>query len=543
MSEGRTEQLEAALDGRLRVRRSSGQTLLTALLLSSLFVAGSSLEAAGQEAPLADAVQRADRAAVLSLLRQQVDVNAAQGDGATALHWAAYLDDAETTAGLIRAGADVNTPNNYGVTPLALASTNGNTAIIGQLVRSGADPNDALHAVNAGETPLMLAARSGQVDAVTVLLDAGADPNASETWNGQSALMWAAAEGHLSVLQTLINRGADIRARSNSGATPLLFATRKGSMDAVRSLLASGSDVNEQRPDGATPLLVAVINGHEDLVDLLLERGADPNVEGGSTRITVQGQRARAMPLRFRTLGYSEGESEGVARGNIWGRPLQAAVHVANWHISDQFISVNIDRMRVIESLLAHGAHVNGRNTMEEPRWSGARYRRHMTGATAFMFAAKVADVEVMRLLLEHGADPTINTIDNITPLMAAAGISWASNQERASEAEVLEAVVLIVEELGADVNFVSDVGETALHAAAYRGANSVVQYLFDKGAELDVVAVDGRTPLRAAEGVEYGDSFAAQPHTAVLLRELGAQDIPCPAPCAAVIPDEALRR
>jgi ankyrin repeat protein len=524
-------------------RRSFGPTLRAALLVAGLCVAGGRLGAAGQEAPLADAVERGDRAAMSSLLRQLVDVNAAQGDGATALHWAAYLDDAETTAELIRAGADVNAPNNYGVTALALASMNGNAAIIEQLLRSGADPRDPLQAVNAGETPLMLAARSGQVDAVRVLLNGGADGNAAETWNGQSALMWAAAEGHVSVLQTLIDHGADVRARSNSGATALLFAARRGSTDAVRALLAAGSDVSGKRPDGATPLLVAVINGHEDLVDLLLEHGADPNVEGGSTRLTVQGVRARPMPLEVRKLGYSERESEGVARGNIFGRPLQAAVHVANWHISDQFIAVNLDRLRVIESLLSNGADVNGRNTMEEPRWSGARYRRHLTGATAFLFAAKVADVEVMRLLLDHGADPTINSVDDITPLMAAAGIAWASNQERADEAQVLEAVTLLVEELGADVNFVSDLGETAMHAAAYRGANSVVQYLFDRGAELDVVAVDGRTPLRVADGVEYGNSFAVQPQTAVLLRKLGAREIPCPAPCAAAIPAEAVRR
>ena len=372
-----------------------------------------------------------------------------------------------------------------------------------------------------------------------VLLNVGANINAKETWNGQSALMWAAAEGHVPVVHTLIDHGADIHARSNSGATPLLFAARKGSMTAVRALLAAGSDVNEKRPDGATPLLTAVINGHEDLVDLLLEQGADPNVEGGSTRLTVQGVRAEPMPLTFRKLGYSERESEGVARGNIFGKPLQAAVHVANWHISDQFIVVNLDRLRVITSLLAHGADVNGRNTMEEPRWSGARYRRHLAGATALLLAAKAADVEVMRLLLEQGADPTINTEANITPLMAAAGIAWASNQDRASEEQVLEAVTLLVEELGADV---SDVGETAMHAAAYRGANSVVQYLFDKGAKLDVVAKDGRTPLRVADGVEYGNSFAAQPHTAELLRTLGAKDIPCPAPCAAAIPEEALK-
>ena len=126
---------------------------------------------------------------------------------------------------------------------------------------------------------------------------------------------------------------------------------------------------------------------------------------------------------------------------------------------------------------------------------------------------------------------------------MAAAGISWASNQDRASEAQVLEAVQLLVEETGADVNFVSDVGETAMHAAAYRGANNVVQYLFDQGAQLDVIAKDGRTPLRVADGVEYGNSFATHPHTAELLRQLGAAEIECPAPCAAEIPLEAVRQ
>ena len=512
------------------------------LLLACFGVSGASLDAGESRAPLADAVQRGDRAAVRSLLRDQVDINAAQGNGATALHWAVYLDDTETTALLLRAGADVDAQNNYGVTPFALAARNGGAAIIAQLLAAGVDPNNPAHAVNAGETPLLFVARSGQVEAMRLLLDAGADVNARETWNGQSALMWAAAEGHVPVVDILIERGADIGARSNSGATPLLFATRRGSLGAVQALLVAGADVDERRPDGATSLLVAVINGHEDLVDVLLDAGADPNVEGGSTRLTVQGMRARPMPLEIRKLGYSEGDSEGVRRGNIFGRPLQAAVHVANWHISDQFISVNMDRLRVIRALLEHGADVNGRNTMEEPRWSGARYRRHMTGATAFMFAAKVADVEVMRLLLDYGADPTIYTEDNITPLMAAAGISWASNQERASEEQVLEAVKLMVEEQGADVTFVSDVGETAMHAAAYRGANSVVQYLFDQGADLDVVAVDGRTPLRVADGVEYGNSFAAHPHTAELLRKLGAKEIECPAPCAAVISVEDLR-
>ena len=413
--------------------------------------------------------------------------------------------------------------------------TNGNPAIVALLLKAGANPNGA---VRAGETPLMLAARTGNADAVKMLLGAGAEVDAKETWNGQTALMWAAAAGHGPVVQVLIDHRADIHARSNSGATALIFAVRRGDMAAVRALLAAGADVNAARPDGATTLRVAVINGHEDLVDLLLDQGADPNVEGGSTELTVQGVRARPIPFKYRKLTNNERDSEGVARGNIFGKPLHAAVHVANWHISDQFIAVKIDRLRVIKSLLDHGADVNGRITLEEPRWSGARYRRHLAGATAFLLAAKSADVEAMRLLLAYGADPGIGTDENITPLMAAAGIAWASNQDRASESQVLQAVRLLVEDLGAGVNTISALGETAMHAAAYRGANSVVQYLFDKGANLDVVAKDGRTPLIVADGVEYGNSFAAQPQTAVLLRKLGAKERQCPPPCAAAIPE-----
>jgi hypothetical protein len=264
--------------------------------------------------------------------------------------------------------------------------------------------------------------------------------------------------------------------------------------------------------------------------------------------LTTKGMRAQPLEIEIKTPTYADqlrdvATEGGNGRNNTWGRPLQAAVHVANWHLSDQFINVKIDRLRVIRSLLAHGADINGRNRDMEPRWSGARYRRRLVGATAFFFAAKSADVEVMRLLLARGADPTINTDLNITPLMAAAGIAWASNQDRASEREVLEAVRLLVEERGADVNFVADTGETAMHAAAYRGANSVVQYLFDKGARLDVVGLDGRTPLKVADGVEYGNSFAAQPQTAELLRRLGAKDIPCPGECEAMFSSEAVSK
>jgi ankyrin repeat protein len=500
----------------------------------------------GHEAPLADAARRQDKQAILSLIAKKADVNAVQPDGATALHWAVYAEDAELTAALIRAGANVNVRNNYGVSPMAVAARHANPSILGQLLKAGADPNDKINYVNADETPLMHAARAGNVEAVRMLLVAGAQVNARESWNGQSPLHWAAAYGHGAVVQALIEGGADIRQRSMAGTTPLLFAVRKGDTESVNALFAAGADVNEKRFDLATPLLVAIINGHEDLVDLLLEKGADPNVEGGSTDLSVQGSRARPIKIVLKTPSYREqlrdvGTEGGNGANNSWGRPLQAAVHVANWHVSDEFIAVNIDRMRVIKSLLKHGADVNARNTDMEPRWSGARYRRRQVGLTPFLAAARQADTEVMRLLLEHGADPKMNTPLNITPLMLAAGIAWASNQDRASEEQVLEAVKMLVEELGADVNFVADTGETAMHAAAYRGANSVVQYLFDKGAKLDVQDKSGRTPLQVADGVEYGNSFAANPHTAVLLRKLGAKEIPCPGLCPNVIPEEAL--
>jgi ankyrin repeat protein len=516
----------------MRVRRLSGLWLALMLAAASVHAAGDG-GAVGKDASVAEAVRNRDKQAVLSLLKAHADVNGAQSDGATALHWAAYWEDADTTGVLIRAGAKVNARNNYGVSPLSLACGNGNAAVIGQLLKAGADPNGA---VLGGETPLMLAARTGHVNAVTLLLEAGAHVDAKETWNGQTALMWAAAAGHAAVVQALIDHKANIQVRSNSGGTPLLFAARKGNMDAIRALVAAGADVDAERPDRATPLLVGVINGHEDVVDFLLDKGANPNVEGGTTDLTRPGTRAKAMELKFPELTDAEFNQENRRVNNIWGTPLHAAVHMANYEVGDVHFGVKFDKVRVVKALLAHGANVNAQIHSEEPRWQGQRYRRPLTGATPFLLAAKASDVELMRLLLANGADPKILTKTHITPLMAAAGIGWASNQDRATESQVLDAVKFLVNELGFDVNALNDYGESAMHAAAYRGANSVVQFLFDKGAKLDVIAKDGRTPLRVADGVEYGNSFAAQPQTAVLLRKLGASEIPCPGLCEADI-------
>jgi ankyrin repeat protein len=525
----------------------AGVGVAVAVLAVRLGAADVVIVPTAQPSPLADAAQRGDTQTVQALIKKKADVNAPQADGATALHWAAYRGDAESTAALIRARANVNARNNYGVTPLALAAQQGSAPVLDLLLKAGVNPNDPINFVNSGETPVMTAARSSRVDAVATLVRAGADVNAKETWSGQTALMWAAAQGDSAMVSALLEMGANLHATSNGGTTPFMFAVRKGDVRTVQAMLSAGADVNEKRSgDFATPLLIAIINGNEDLVDLLLDKGADPNAEGGTTELTNTGAKAHETKLTLKTPSFRDqlrdvGTEGGNGRNNSWGKPLQAAVHVANWHVSDDLIIVSIDRMRVIKSLLAHGADVNGRNTDMEPRWGGARYRRRLVGATALLYAAKAADVEVMRLLLANGADPKINTGVNLTPLMAAAGIAWASNQDKASEADVLEAVKLLVEEQKLDVNFVADTGETAMHAAAYRGANSVVQYLFDHGAKLDVIDKSGRTPLAVADGVEYGNSFASQPHTAALLRKLGAKEIPCPGLCPNLIPKEAL--
>ena len=519
--------------------RSATRLGLAFVLATASLHAAADGPTVSKDARIADAVKNRDKQAVVSLLKAKADVNAPQNDGATALHWAAYWEDADTTAVLIRAGANVNARNNFGVNPLMLAAGNGNAAVIGQLLKAGADPNGA---VLGGETPLMYAARTGHVNAVNALLEAGAQVDAKETWNGQTALLWAAAAGHAAVVHTLIDHKADINVRSNTGATPLLFAARKGNMDAVRTLVAAGADVNAERPDRAMPLLVAVINGHEEVVDFLLDQGAKPNVEGGTTDLTRPGTRATSAELKFPKLTDAEFNRENRRVNNIWGTPLHAAVHAANFEVGDVHFAVKFDKVRVVKALLAHGADINARIRSEEPRWQGQRYRRPLTGATPFMLAAKAADLELMHLLLTNGADPKILTKTHITPLMAAAGIGWASNQDRATEAQVLEAVKFLVNDLGFDVNDLNDYRESAMHAAAYRGANTVVQFLFDKGAKLDVVAKDGRTPLKVADGVEYGNSFAAQPQTAELLRKLGAKDIPCPGLCEAEIPSTELK-
>jgi ankyrin repeat protein len=424
-------------------------------------------------------------------------VNATANDGTTPLHLAVQRDDIQSVDRLLRSGADVRAANRYGITPLYIACVNGTVAIAERLLNAGADPNSALP---DGETALMTAARTGTAGVVKALLARGADVRSRERLRGQTALMWAAAENNAAVARLLIDAGADINERSKSGSfTPFLFAVRAGHIETTRTLIEAGAKVDEAMPDGTTALVLATINAHYELAAFLLDKGANPNAD-------AQGWTA------LHQIAWSRRHNAGF---NLPG-PVQTG---------------NLDSLDLVRKLVKHGANVNARQK-KEPR-DGNRNQQNRIGATPFLLAAKSADVPLMRVLLEQGANPSITTNNRTTPLMVAAGVGiWAPGENPGTHDEALAAVKLALE-AGGDVNAVDDNGDTALHGAVYRGgAIPVIQFLADKGARLDVVNKKGWMPVTAADGVEYTPAVLKRyPEAAALLRKLmGERGLPVPA-------------
>lgn len=496
-------------------RRIAGLALLT------VGVAGAS--AAADNPTLADAAERRNAALVRSLLAARADVNTAQVDGMTALHWAVYHDEAEMAALLVRSGANVNATNFYGVPPLSLAAMNGNAALVRTLLEAGADANASQP---GGETVLMTAARAGSADAVKALLARGANPNARER-RDQDALMWAAAEGHAAVVQALIDGGADIRARLKSGFTPLFFAVREGHIEVTRALLKAGANVNEtlQPGDdrsavevvgkydnpaqkGTSPLLMAVENGHFELAIALVDAGADPN---------------------DRRTGFT---------------PVHAVTWVRRPDASDAgdpppIGSGRLTSLQFVRALVERGANVNARLDKGAPKAPYAATLLKTDGSTPFLMAADRADLPLMRELLTLGADPLLPNADNTTPLMAAAGFGTANPLEEAgTEAEALEAVHLLLER-GADVNAVDSNGDTAMHGAAYGNFPAVVKLLADRGADINIWKrqdAAGRSPLFIAEGYKAGRPQPSKPTIDVLRRLMVAAGVPTDGPRPRII-------
>jgi len=472
------------------------------------------------------AVQNKDTEAVLSLLKQHVDVNSPGPDGATALAWAVHWDDLNTTNLLIGAGAKLNAANDNGVTPLWLACYNGSGIMVERLLEAGADPNAS--SLPAGETALLRCAGTGSLDAVKSLLAHGADVNAKEKAE-QTALMWALEERHPEVARVLIEHGADVNAISQGGFTPLLFAARQGDVDSGRLLLEKGADLNvrnaysgrparptvafsentkglqwftRRSPEPMDALSVAINSGREQFAIFLAEQGANTNA------VDNRGMTALHYALM-----------QGISDlNNVPHDPRSGAL--------DFLFRPNMAEL--VKVLLDHGANPNARISKRlPPLTNNDQPKISLTGATPFLLAAATGDVKIMKLLLTKGADPLLTTDDGTTPLMAAAGISRSEDRTREEEKNALEALKLTVE-MGGDVNAANKNGFTALHGAAYTGANEIVQYLADRGAKLDAMNKFGETPLSTAAGDPNGlvgaGNGASQPvheSTEALLRKL----------------------
>jgi len=455
--------------------RAMPRSLVGSALILGLLVQGPTLHASDNS--LIEAVRAHDIDTVQALLKQQVDVNAPEPDGATALHWAAYEDDLSLARLLTDAGAVVDVGNDYGVTPLSLACDNGAAAMVTLLLEAGADPEVAR---TTGETPLLTCARTGNVDAVRALLSHGADPNAAESWHDQTALMWAVGEGHTKVARVLVEHGADVQARSKGGFTALLIAARVDDRGLADVLINAGADVNDAAPDGTTPLVVATVRGHVPLAIFLLERGADPNtVEPG-----------------FAPLHWAAGSWDTL----LTGGPLRIDTdRVDEWRSLN---GIRTGKLELVRSLLEHGADPHVRLTKPPPTYglASGRFRVSLIGATPFLLAAMDANVEVMAALDEAGADVYAGTDENTTPLMMAAGLGQVPSDTRVTATQAFEAVEYLLER-GAYVNAVNARGRTALHGAAHIRSDAIVQLLAAHEASLNVADEKGITPLMIAEG------------------------------------------
>ena len=480
---------------------------------------------------LVQAAAQADVELVRKLLAARADVNAADGNGTSPLHWAVWADDLRTVEELLRAGASATGANAFGVTPIYTAAERGNAPVIRRLLERGANAN---FTDRSGDTVLMAAVRSGSLDAVSALVDAGASVNATDPQLGHTVLMWAVRTDSAPIVKLLLAHGASLDARTRVGAksaarppgagggshgvgivrsgvppqgeqlptpggmTPLLYAARDGSLDAARVLLEAGANLNAADPNGMTPLMMAITNGKIGVAQLLVDKGAD------------------------------------VRAADWYGRtPLWAAVEIRNLDLRSGATDNGIDRdaaMRLIASILDKGVDVNARVKEFPPQ------RRHLlplaslewvdfTGQTAFIRAAQSADVPVMKLLLSKGADPALTTFNGTSALMAAAGVNWVVGQTYSeSPARWLEAVQLCLE-LGLDVNAVNEMGLGALHGAANRGSDDIIELLARRGARLDVADKQGRTPYAWAEGVFLAtNSPVAKPSTMALIKRLASE-------------------
>jgi ankyrin repeat protein len=483
-----------------------------------------------QAKELPRAAMQGDREAVRQLLRQNADLNAAQGDGMTALHWAASRNDVEMGKMLLAAGANLKSATRIeGLTPLAVACTNGSAAMVELLLSKGADAN------LRGElwTPLMLASASGSTESVKLLLDHGADVNAKESSHHQTALMFAAGRDRASVVSLLATHGADLnitsdviqlatvsvdengnrttpaanggaandraKARVMGGMTALHFAARDNQKEAVRALVEAGADLNVQSPgDKGTPLVIAITNGHYDVAKYLVDHGANPN------------------------LATADGLAALYATIDCQWKPVA-------WEPTPRVEQDTVDYLTLLKDLLDHGAYPDVKLTKKlwfRPIDHDGMWVKY-SGTTPFWRAAQATDVDAMKLLVAHGADPKVGSDQKDTPLAMAAGVGWTGNFSQNAPESFVKATKYLVEEIGLDVNTQDVQGYTPLMGASYRGDNDTVRYLVEHGAKMDLRNEKGWSATDMANGpccFAIGGSLPPpHPETVSFLLKLGA--------------------
>jgi ankyrin repeat protein len=420
-------------------------------LTCGLAMLGAAPHAAATDTRIADAAMRGDAAAVRTLLQQGADVDGAQGDGMTALLWAAEEGNHDLAAALLARGARPDALTRLGgYTPLHLAAQGGHHEVVRALL--GAHANAAAMTAT-GAAPLHFAAAAGSTETIALLLDAGADVNVRESEWGQTPLMFAAAAGRTAAVRALLARGADVHAgakivnlsarnredsaesRARNARVALVQKERAAALGASAPAgaprggarrAAGGDDGNEPEPlgyadlvgthGGLTATLLAAREGFAEAVFALLDGGAGINEASASDHTTpllmatINGHFDLAMQLLARGADVNVRSDAGAA-------PLYGVLNMqwapkARHPQPTDYLQQKIGYLELAEAMLAAGADPNAR--LAKSLWY-TTYNRDLlgvdrTGATPFWLAAYTLDIPAMKLLLKYGADPNLRT-------------------------------------------------------------------------------------------------------------------------------------
>jgi ankyrin repeat protein len=498
-------------------RRLSTRRVLILLLSCVPMIFGAILIQAAGDPAITVAAKDGDFDTVRTLLAKNVNVNEAARDGSTALLWAVHHSDLKMVRALIAGGANFTTANHYGVTPLLEASRTGDTPIMAELIKAGADVKRSVHP--EGETPLMAAARTGKMDAIELLLEAGSDVNAAESYQNETALMWAAEQGHVDVVNALLTAGANPNIKAHvsplidrkhadhptGGFTALMFAVRNGHENVVRALVKGGADLKATNGDGLTATSIAITNDRFDLAKTLLDLGADPSdgalffavdMHDATTDMHAHdGSRLRAtLPNQLTALDLVKLLLE---RGADPNKSYVGQIHNvglccdAEQNASPFYRAAIASDVEVLKLMVQHGAQLE---------WSPAEIKKKKDGDDAAATGGgRGANANV-------GKTPAMMAIGGGRGAPFAAGPGFdrliAPPFREPGSRDQGEALKVLLS-AGANPNAKTNDGATLLHQAVAARRTDMIRDLVAAGAKLDAVNKDNLTPLLLAEKPE----------------------------------------